>query len=92
MKNSNDNKYRKAKERIGEIKAFYSHAITYITVIFLLVLLIFYTTDFPWVVFTALGWGLGLLGHGLSTFGHNIILGRNWEERKITELMESNEF
>lgn len=91
MKNTDDHKYRKAKKRINKIKSFYSHAIIYAIVILLLVLLNFYTTDFPWVVFPALGWGVGLLAHGLCTFGHNLVLGTNWEERKIKELMESNE-
>jgi hypothetical protein len=91
MQSSNEYKYRKAKERVGEIKSFYSHVIVYIIVLSLLVLLNYKTTDFPWVVFPALGWGIGLLGHGLGTFGHNLVLGKNWEERKIKELMERNE-
>lgn len=92
MENINDSKYRKAKERVSEIKCFYTHVFVYVIVMTLLVVLNFNTTDFPWVLFPALGWGIGLLSHGLATFGHNIILGRNWEERKIKELMESNEF
>ncbi|MFK7813625.1 MAG: 2TM domain-containing protein [Maribacter sp.] len=92
MENLNDSKYRKAKERIKEIKSFYSHAFVYIIVMSLLALLNYNTTNFPWVVFPAIGWGIGLLSHGLGTFGHNLILGKNWEERKIKELMEKNEF
>jgi hypothetical protein len=92
MENLNDSKYRKAKERIGEIKSFYSHVFTYVIVMSLLVIINYNTTDFPWVLFPAIGWGIGLLSHGLGTFGYNLILGRNWEERKIKELMESNEF
>ncbi len=92
MQNSNEYRYEKAKKRIGEIKSFYSHVIVYVSVMSLLVLLNYNTTDFPWVLFPALGWGIGLLGHGLCTFGQNLVLGKNWEERKIKELMESNEF
>ena len=38
--------------------------------------------------FTAFFWGLGLLTHGLSVFLPNILLGSNWEEKKIKQLME----
>ena len=33
-------------------------------------------------------WGIGLLAHGLSTFLPYFILGKDWEERKIKELMD----
>jgi hypothetical protein len=39
--------------------------------------------------FTAFFWGIGLLAHGLSVFLPDWILGQNWEERKINELMEN---
>jgi hypothetical protein len=35
-------------------------------------------------------WGIGLFAHGLSVFLPNFILGKNWEEKKIRELMERN--
>jgi hypothetical protein len=34
-----------------------------------------------------LGWGLGLTIHGVNTFG----IGKNWEEKKIRELMEEEQ-
>jgi hypothetical protein len=49
------------------------------------------TTDFLWVLFPALAWGFSLLMHGMKAFGYNPILGRNWEERKIRELMARDE-
>lgn len=92
MENNNEYKYKKAKERVEEIKGFYSNLIAYLIVIPLLVYFNYLTTDFPWVIFPAMGWGLGLLFHGLCAFGNNLILGKNWEERKIKELMNSDEF
>ncbi|MBT8188621.1 MAG: 2TM domain-containing protein, partial [Croceitalea sp.] len=50
------------------------------------------TTDFLWVLFPALGWGIGLIAHGLNAFGYNPILGKDWEERKIKEFMNSSDF
>jgi hypothetical protein len=90
MENSNEYKYKKAKERVEEIKGFYSNLITYLIVIPLLAYFNYLTTDFPWVIFPAVGWGLGLLFHGVCAFGYNPLLGKNWEERKIKELMNSD--
>lgn len=92
MEHSNEYKLRKAKERIGELKDFYGHALTYAIVISVLAFFNYRTTDFPWVLFPALGWGIGLFGHWAGTFGYRIVFGKNWEERKIKELMNSEEF
>ena len=35
-------------------------------------------------------WGIGLVAHGLSVFVPQFVLGKDWEERKIRELMEKN--
>ena len=39
---------------------------------------------------TALFWGIGLLAHGTSVFGSNLIFGKEWEERKIQEFMNKD--
>lgn len=92
MENRDEVKYQNAKKRVEEIKGFYSNLMTYLIVIPLLGYLNYRTTDFPWAIFPAVGWGLGLLFHGICAFGFNPLLGRNWEERKIKELMNSDEF
>ncbi|WP_394971220.1 2TM domain-containing protein [uncultured Croceitalea sp.] len=92
MYNRDEDKYQKAKKRVEEIKGFYSNLITYLIVIPLLGYLNYRTTDFPWAIFPAVGWGLGLLFHGICAFGFNPFLGRDWEERKMKELMNSDEF
>ena len=85
-------KYERAKERIDAMKGFYMNLVVYCIVIPCLALLNYYTTDFPWVIFPALGWGLGLTAHGLEAYGHNPLYGKKWEERKIQELMNDNDF
>jgi hypothetical protein len=37
---------------------------------------------------TAFFWGIGLLAHAMGTFIPYFILGKDWEERKINQLME----
>ena len=92
MENVNEYRYRKAKERVEHIKGFYGNLTAYVIVITLLCLLNYYTTSFPWVIFPAVGWGLGVTAHGFSAFGYLPFLGKDWEERKIKELMNSDSF
>jgi hypothetical protein len=37
-----------------------------------------------------LAWGIGLAVHAVVTYGLGGVLGDEWEERKIGELMEKN--
>ncbi|NNC35311.1 MAG: 2TM domain-containing protein [Croceitalea sp.] len=92
MENLNEYKYKKAVKKVQCIKGFYSNLAAYLIIIPLLAYLNYRTTDFLWVLFPALGWGIGLIAHGLNAFGYNPILGKDWEERKIKEFMNSSDF
>lgn len=85
-------RYRLAKERVDRIKGFYGNLLAYCLVIPALAFLNYRTTSFAWVLFPAIGWGFGLLMHGLDAYGLNPILGKNWEARKIRELMSRDSF
>lgn len=87
-----EKRYLKAKERVEAIKGFYGNLTAYCIVIPFLWWLNFRTTDFLWAVFPTLGWGIGLTIHGMEAFGYNPLFGRNWEEKKIRELMEKEDF
>lgn len=87
-----DKRYQKAKEKVEAIKGFYGNLIAYCLVIPALCVLNYWTTSWPWVIFPALGWGFGLLMHGMEAFGYNPLLGKNWEEKKIKQLMEREDF
>ena len=92
MENLDEYRYSKAKEKIEKIKSFYSSLLTYCIVIPILAYLNYRTTNFPWVVFPAVGWGIGLVFLWMCAKGYNPILGKDWEERKIQELMKNKEF
>jgi hypothetical protein len=77
---------------VEAIKGFYGNLGAYCLVIPFLAYLNYRTTSFPWVIFPTLGWGFGLLMHGLEAYGDNPIWGKRWEERKIRELMEKEDF
>ncbi|MBQ4914769.1 2TM domain-containing protein [Maribacter sp. MMG018] len=87
-----DKRYQKAKEKVEAIKGFYGNLIAYCIVIPCLAFLNYKTTSFPWIIFPVVGWGFGLLTHGLEAFGYHPIWGKRWEERKLRELMEKEDF
>ncbi|WBU88702.1 2TM domain-containing protein [Cellulophaga omnivescoria] len=87
-----EKRYQRAKERVEKIKGFTYNLVAYCFVIPFLIWLNYQTTDFPWSVFPAFGWGLGLTAHGMEAFGYNPLFGKNWENRKIREYMEDDKF
>lgn len=89
-----DKRYEKAREKVEAIKSFYGNLGSYLIVIPFLGWLNWITTgfSFPWVIFPAMGWGFGLLMHGMEAYGYNPLWGKRWEERKIRELMEKEDF
>lgn len=76
--------YEKAARRVKELKGFYGNLTSYCLVIpFLLVLNLITSPEHLWFYWPMLGWGIGLLAHGINVFG----IGKSWEEKKINELM-----
>ncbi len=87
-----DKRYQKAKERVEAIKGFYGNLAAYSLVIPFLIWLNYRTTSFPWAIFPTVGWGFGVLMHGLEAYGYNPLWGKRWEEKKIREFMEKDDF
>jgi uncharacterized integral membrane protein len=91
--NHNSEKYQFAKNRVNCIKRFYSHLIVYIIVNTILLVLISKNLDHGQLFLsfetfsTAIFWGIGLIAHGASVFGKDLIFNKVWEERKIQEFM-----
>lgn len=91
--NQNNIKYLEAAKRVKRLKGFYIHAVVYFLVNLFIVIqnvksgASLSNMDNYW---TAIFWGVGLLGHGMSVFLPNMIMGKDWEERKIRELMDKN--
>lgn len=71
-------------ERVQDIKGFYSHAINYVVVLTVLFIINFLTTpEYIWALWASLGWGIGLVSHGLSVFEVYNFFGADWEKREI---------
>ena len=87
-----EKKYERAKARVAKIKDFYIHFTIYLIMVPVFIFLNWRTTDFPWAIFPIAGWGFGVLGHASEAFDYNPFLGRKWEERKLREFMEKDDF
>lgn len=83
-------RYTAAKEQVGEIRGFYHHLLIYIVINAGIAYLNYYVDQwaFPWFLFPLGGWGLGIIGHAIGTFNMNPFLSKDWEERKIKEIVE----
>ena len=85
-----ESRYLKAKERVDEIRGFYGNLTAYVIVITGLAILNYYVNgwSYMWFLWAAFGWGIGLFFHAINTFRWNPFFGKDWEERKIKELMD----
>ena len=98
---SDNEKYNLAYLRLKKIKRFYVHLAVYVLVNSFLIANTFYKNEYNlgaflrWETFaTAFFWGIGLVFHGFSVFGRDFIFNKEWEERKIQEIMnkEANKY
>ena len=98
MKTNKELSYHRALERVDRLRNFYYHASVYLVVN--LVISVYkvirnlnqgetfseafldLNTFIVWLL-----WGIGLALHAFSVFGLPLLLGRNWEERKIEKYM-----
>ncbi|MBU2938948.1 2TM domain-containing protein [Lacinutrix sp. C3R15] len=88
--------YDKAKKRVGQIKGFYWHLLSYIVINIVILYMISLHVDSEnfWtfnVFSTVFYWGIGLFFHFLGVFGKNVFLGKDWENKKINEILEKEE-
>lgn len=85
--NKENKAYERAVKRVKDLKGFYANLSSYCVVIpFLLILNLISSPEHLWFYWPMLGWGIGILAHAVNTFG----IGKDWEERKIQELMDKD--
>ncbi len=86
--------YENALKRVKKVKGFYTHLIVYVVINIMIIIVNIQNLDKEDSYFqlenffTAFFWGIGLLSHALSVFGPNLFLGKDWEDKKIKEVME----
>ncbi|ANF50692.1 histidine kinase [Chryseobacterium glaciei] len=89
----NDLRYKEAERRVKKIKNFYVFIFIYFAVN-IFILFVNYRELEPGQTIWSLKyfslpifWGTGVVGYGMSVFLPGFVLGNNWEEKKIKELM-----
>lgn len=86
-----EEKFLQARKKVKSMKGFYVHATVYFLVNAFIIAgcavdnIQSLLTPEPYM--TALFWGIGLLAHGVSVFGQDLIFGTDWEQRKIEKLL-----
>ena len=94
--NSDQIRYEVAVKRVKKLKGFYTHTLVYIVINIMIIIINMQNLEpgesyFQFKNFlTAFFWGIGLLAHAMGAFIPYFILGKDWEERKIKELMEKD--
>ena len=107
MKTSENAKYERAAKKVEDIKKFYRHLHVYLIINFILLLVkanvlgLLSGDGFEDLAFerwldinvygTAFLWGIGLAIHGLYVFQYKFKFLKNWEARKIEQLMNDND-
>jgi hypothetical protein len=88
-----DDAYYKAKDQVKEMKKFYTSLMSYIVFISLLAGLNYYTNEFRnmWFLWAAFGWGIGLFFQAAKAFDWNPFFGKDWEQRKMKQLMKEDQ-
>jgi hypothetical protein len=82
-------RYEEARRHARALRGFYSHALVYVLVNAGLAAINLLTSpERIWFGFPMLGWGIGLLAHGVSVFAFRGWFGPQWEERKIREYLD----
>jgi len=92
----NNISYQAAQKRVKDIKGFYIHLVVYLFVnaaIFVVstqgegfINSLSHLSNYSTLFF----WGIGLFAHWASVFGPSFLFGKEWEERKIKELMDKD--
>ena len=85
-------KYKRAREKVQELKGFYTHLLTFILVnLGLFVVNLATSPQSWWFYYVTIFWGIGLAVHAFTVFGTGAFLGSEWEKKKTKEYVERND-
>ena len=91
-KYTEEQKYLRAKKKVENLKGFYSNLLAYCLVIpFLIFINLMTSPGHQWFWYPMIGWGIGIVFHAVGVFNHTSFFGRDWEDRKIQEIMKDDE-
>jgi len=81
--------YYNAHKKVEQLKEFYGNLGAYLFFnIGLMVLNLMTTPEYFWFLWSAAGWGIGVVIHAAKVFDWFPFFGSDWERRKIKEIIE----
>jgi hypothetical protein len=85
-----DEKHKEAKKRVKNLKSFYKNLTTYVVInIMLMVINLVTSPKSLWFYWVTIFWGIAILIQASKVFFlKGKFLGKDWEEKKIKEIME----
>lgn len=85
---SYEERLKEARKRVKKIKEFYQHLVSYIIINIAVVLIdVVPDGELNWAYWVLFGWGIGVVFHAVDVYGDEGFWGKQWEERKIMQLM-----
>jgi signal transduction histidine kinase len=82
---------RRARRRAAAEVGFYAHLQSYLGVIAFLALINVFTTWYPWFLWPAIGWGVGLFAHYMAVFGSQRLKERYFDPAVEREVRREKE-
>lgn len=82
-------RYYEAQKKVVEIKKFYQHLTVYLLCNPIVIVVNLMTSaGYLWCIYSVIGWAIPIILHGMKAFGFSQIFNKDWDERKIQELLE----
>lgn len=82
--NEQQDKEQQAMEYVRDLKGFYAHLTSYVVVMIgLIVINLFTSPGYFWAKWPLMGWGIGVISHGLSVFEVINLFGADWERKQV---------
>ena len=77
-----------ALAHVRNMKGFYIHLAQYLVAMLILgAINLAVSPHYPWVVWPVLGWGVGVVAHGLGVFGGAPFFNGAWEKRQVEKYL-----
>lgn len=82
-------RYYEAQKKVTEIKKFYQHLTVYLLCNPIVIVVNLMTSPgYLWFIWSLMGWGIAIVLHGLKAFEFLPFYNKEWEERKIREILD----
>ncbi|MFH6994271.1 2TM domain-containing protein [Flavobacterium sp. FlaQc-48] len=85
-------RYYQAQKKVAEIRKFYQHLTVYLLCNPIVIVVNLMTSPgYLWFIWSLMGWGMAIVLHGLKAFEFSPFYNKEWEERKIREILEKED-